>query len=83
MAAQSAADLRALVAAANQTVAEFQAAARLAIAKAQEASQAYRVISDKVAPAAVAMVMAESRVEESIVHSLQALESANAYNAVL
>jgi hypothetical protein len=81
--ARSAAELKALVASANQIAAESQAMFRSAIAKAQDARAAYSAISEKLAPAVFKMNQAEQSGEEATVQVGLAISEAEAYSAPL
>lgn len=81
--ARSAAELKSLVAAANQTMQEADALARLAGQKAQEAATQYRMISEKLFASATAANMAEDTVSQFLAHSSRAKAEAEHYSAPL
>lgn len=81
--ARSAAELRAMVDGANQTLMEGQASLRVAQDRLDQAASQYRQISDKLAAAVQTTMNATTRVDEALTLTLQAAEQANNYSATL
>lgn len=81
--ARSAAELKAMVAEANQLLHEADALVRLATDKAQQAATRYRSISDKLVSSATAANMAEDAANQFLAHTSRAKAEAEYYSAPL